>query len=60
MSKIDKALQKMDSKLTFKGEHIQMKRSTSGPAATLNVKWKKEELSIDIVVCLQAEDVGNT
>ena len=58
-STIDRALQKQGADLEFEEAKIKIRRSTGGPATTLNVEWKKEEISIDVVVCLKAADVEN-
>ena len=56
---IDKALQKHGADLAFEKSKIKIRRSTGGPATTLNVEWKEEKISIDVVVCLKAADVEN-
>ncbi|XP_067936681.1 cyclic GMP-AMP synthase-like receptor [Watersipora subatra] len=58
-STIDRALTG-NPRLTFQGGPVEITRSTSGPAVTLNVKWRGERVSIDIVVCLKAADLGNS
>lgn len=42
----------------FEGDKFTITRSNSGPAITLNVKWRGEALGIDVVVCLKSEDVS--
>ena len=56
---MDQSLHSVGSSLKFEGDKIKIRRSTSGPAITLNVEWRNERLGIDIVVCLKAADVGN-
>lgn len=58
-SKVDKELQKIGSRIKFKGDEAEIKRSTSGPAVTLTITWREETISVDIVICLQADDFGN-
>ena len=36
---------------------MRVTRSVSGPATTLEARWHGESVSIDIVVCLKADDV---
>ncbi|XP_067937698.1 cyclic GMP-AMP synthase-like receptor isoform X2 [Watersipora subatra] len=60
LSTVDKALKMSSVRLEFKGDTVEITRSTSGPAITLNVKWRGETVSIDIVVCLKAADMKNS
>ena len=41
----------------FQGQSVHVTRSVSGPATTLDARWNGESVSIDIVVCLKADDV---
>ncbi|XP_067937514.1 cyclic GMP-AMP synthase-like receptor isoform X2 [Watersipora subatra] len=59
-SEMDKCLLAEKDNMEFAGSPVIVKRSTSGPATTLNLKWRQEQLDIDIVVCLKAEDISNS